>query len=110
LERPKYQFKPIESSINTGDAELYEIDMDRSASFMLNSDIEYMEQSGYNPYDFGVDIYVKGVTRSTYTSSNGFYTVISSSVDINTLKNSDNLVFILIQGATGSLDISGSAN
>jgi hypothetical protein len=68
LERPKYPFKPVTASINTGDAELYEINLPRSASFILTSSIEYMAQDGYNPYDFELDILANKNDSVTYQS------------------------------------------
>ena len=68
LERPKYPFKPVTASINTGDAELYEINLPRSASFILTSSIEYMAQDGYNPYDFELDILANKNDNVTYQS------------------------------------------
>lgn len=68
LERPKYPFKPVTASINTGDVGLYEIILPRSASFMLTSSVEYMAQDGYNPYDFELNILANKNDSVTYQS------------------------------------------
>ena len=55
LERSKYQFKPITSSLNIGDVLFEEVGL-TDGLFGISSSVEYMEQDGYNLNNFKTEL------------------------------------------------------
>ena len=68
LERPKYQFKPINSEINTEEATFNSFDLTKNGLFKLTSSINYSPQDSNNPYDFHMEVIHNKKGTNSYPS------------------------------------------